>query len=685
MIKHSLQIQVLYEIAMSIGNETNLFDMLQNSLSVLLRNLNCSAGAVIEYEKKKMNGCSITPIATIPRNIDNLPVYQSALRKISSQLSSSEMAEFIKKLPDTGTVKNQFYYLIMELPGFGFLILIKANTPLEQQMIYSLKPIAEKLSGACIACRQNEKTAQLVEELKIENTERRKAEDALKKSYELFKTVLDSIDATIYVSDMNTYEIIFANQHMKNCFDHELEGEICYRIFRNERQPCAHCTNSKLINKAGNILGVYTWEDQNPITRKWYLNFDRAINWIDGRTVRLQIATDITRLKDLEGELRHSHKMESIGTLAGGIAHDFNNILFMISGNAELLLEDIPKWEPTYKSVEEIKSASMRAAGIVKQLLNFSRKTDQNLIPVDALNVIEDSLNFLRSSIPSTIEVQKKLLISNTTILADPVQINQVLMNICTNASQAMEETGGVLRIEAKIIKLDNSSAEKYLELKEDVYLNIEIIDSGPGIAPEAIDKIFDPYFTTKEFGKGSGMGLAVVHGIIKNHKGSITVNSQIGEGTTFTILLPLIDEKPHIEIKEADQQFGGLESILFVDDEASIVDMSSRMLIKNGYKVTTRTDPVEALELFRSIPGSFDLVITDMTMPQMTGVKLSEKLMEIRSDIPVIICTGHSSLIDEEKAKNLGIAGYIMKPVSMSNLTRSIRDVIDNKFCTDF
>ncbi|MCP3898377.1 MAG: response regulator, partial [Desulfobacteraceae bacterium] len=644
----------------------------------ILRNLNCSAGVILEYKKNEQNKYFAQPIFSIPRSAENIAAFRSALKKIPSQSDLAEITRFCKELPLVESIEDGFFFQVMELPNFGLLILIKANSPLEQQLINSLKPIGKKLAGACIAYRQNEKMAQLINQLKIENEERRKAEKALRESYELFKTVMDSIDATIYVADMDTYEIIFANQHMQKSFGNKLEGEICYRIFRNKDYPCANCSNTKLVDSSGKSLGVYTWEGQSIISKKWYINFDRAIKWIDGRLVRLQIATDITKLKQMEEELRQSHKMDSIGTLVGGVAHDFNNILFMISGNAELLLEDIPEWNPSYAQIEAIKSASLRASGIVRQLLNFSRKTDQNLVPIDALTVILDAINFLRSSIPSTIEVYNELPIPGVVILADPIQINQVLMNICTNAWQAMETTGGTLNIKAETITLDDD--KNYSGLSNGEYLKIEIKDSGPGITPDVIEKIFDPYFTTKKMGEGSGMGLSVVLGIIKNHNGTITVDSKPGTGTTFTILFPVIDEKPNIQIEKAEPLLSGTETILFIDDEVPITKMISQMLKKIGYNVQAKTNPIEALELFNSQPDLFDLVITDMTMPQMTGSKLSEKLKLIRPDIPIIICTGHSSLIDEKKAQELGVSGFLMKPIEKRELALAIQKVLNKK-----
>jgi len=398
----------------------------------------------------------------------------------------------------------------------------------------------------------------------------------------------------------------------------------------------------------------------------------------DGSLTCRVVMVDITENKMIAAQLHQARKMESLGTLTGGIAHDFNNLLYMIVGNTELALEDIPKWNPAYTSLEEIKSASLRAAGIVKQLLNFSRKTDEKLIPIDAVTVIKDSLKLLRSTIPTTVEINEHIPDDEIVILADSTQINQVMMNLCINASQAMEETGGTLKINIEKTIFEAKDVKAFSDLVPGNYLKITVNDTGPGISPEIINQIFDPYFTTKEIGKGSGMGLSVVQGIIKNHGGAIWVASILGKGTKFIILFPLTSEESMVEAQTTKDIPRGKETILFVDDEISITKMVKRMFERLGYKIETATTPQDALELFRSNPDHFDLVITDMTMPQMTGVKLSEKLMDIRKDIPIIVCTGHSNLVNEEKAKELGLAAYIMKPIYMQEAAQIIRKVLD-------
>ena len=392
----------------------------------------------------------------------------------------------------------------------------------------------------------------------------------------------------------------------------------------------------------------------------------------------ISIGEDITERKIIEAQLQQALKMESIGTLTGGIAHDFNNLLYMIVGNTELALEDVPEWNPGYNNLKEIKSASLKAAGIVKQLLNFTRKSDQKLNPINIIPIIKDVLKLLRSTIPTTIEIQEDLSGDDIVIFGDQNQINQVIMNLCINASHAMEDTGGIITVKARTITIEADSQRDLPEPGKGKYIEITVSDTGPGIDINIINRIFDPYFTTKEMGQGSGMGLSIVHGIVTSHDGAISVNSTLGKGSVFIILFPVIDEIPGVKADKRDEIPHGSETILFIDDEKVITDMMQQIFLKLGYKVETRLEPLEALDLFKSKPEYFDLVITDMTMPHMTGVALSKKLMDIRSDIPVIICTGHSSLIDEEKAKKLGIAGFVMKPVSMATIAKKIRKVLD-------
>ncbi len=382
----------------------------------------------------------------------------------------------------------------------------------------------------------------------------------------------------------------------------------------------------------------------------------------------------------LEGQLQQSQKMEAIGTLAGGIAHDFNNILGIIVGNTELAMDDIPGWNPAHYNLEEVRKASLRARDMVKQILSFSRQTKQEAKPVRIKTIIEEALKLIRSSIPTIIEIRQNYSAQADTILADPTQINQVLMNLCTNANHAMREKGGILEIGLKNIDLDEKDVIRYQNITPGKYVALSVSDTGHGIEPDIVDRILDPYFTTKEIDEGTGMGLAVVHGIVKNHNGAIDVYSEHGKGTTFNVLLPLIQSEILPEAISSKPLPTGTERILFVDDEKALADLGKRMLERLGYDVTVRTRSIEALEAFRAQPDKYDLLLTDMTMPNMTGKDLAQELLRIRPDFPIILCTGYSETITEDSARQFGIKSFVMKPLVMREIAVTIRQVLDPK-----
>jgi len=380
----------------------------------------------------------------------------------------------------------------------------------------------------------------------------------------------------------------------------------------------------------------------------------------------------------LETQLQQCQKMEAIGTLAGGIAHDFNNILASVIGYTELALDNTEKGTLLYDNLQEVFSAGQRASDLVKQILTFSRQADQELKPLQVQLFVREALKLIRSTLPSTIEIKQN--ISNTCglVMADATQIRQVAMNLLVNAFHAMEDNGGKLDVILKEVDLDMNDL-KDPAMVPGPYVCLTVADTGIGIDKSVIDRIFEPYFTTKEKDKGTGLGLATVHGIVKSYKGDIRVYSEPGKGSTFHVYLPVIQTRiEEKEIRVISPMERGTEQILFVDDEAQIVRIAQQMLEGLGYHVTARTSSIETLEAFRAAPDKFDLVITDMTMPNMTGVELAKKLMEIRSGIPIIICTGFSEKISEHKAETVGIRGYVMKPVLKSELSEKIRQVLD-------
>ncbi len=383
----------------------------------------------------------------------------------------------------------------------------------------------------------------------------------------------------------------------------------------------------------------------------------------------------------LEEQLRQAQKMESIGTLAGGIAHDFNNLLSPIIGYSELLLLGRAVDSTITKPIQEILTAANRAKELVKQILTFSRRSEQKLAPLIVAPVIKEALKLLRSSIPSSIEIQQNINPECGAVLADPVQIHQIIMNLCTNAYQSIVGQSGIISVSLSPVILAHADIASKVGLQPGHYLKLVVEDSGEGIDQESLKRIFEPYFTTKEKGKGTGLGLAVVHGIVKNYGGEINVYSEPGKGTRFNIYLPVVSTETPQEKENREKPLQtGTEKLLLVDDEEQITQHVQTFLETLGYQVTSCNDPTEALSLFSNDPNRFDLIITDMTMPKMSGALLSQKLLTARKDLPIIICTGFSETMDKETAKQLGIRAFLMKPVSSHDLAATIRTVLDTK-----
>ena len=382
--------------------------------------------------------------------------------------------------------------------------------------------------------------------------------------------------------------------------------------------------------------------------------------------------------EQLKVQLVHAQRMEAIGTLAGGIAHDFNNILSAIMGYTELAILDLPEASEASTNLQQILNATNRAKDVVKQILAFSRQSKEIDRPLKIGPIIKECLKLLRASIPATIEIRQNIAKESGAVVIDLTQIHQVIMNLCTNAAHAMQKTGGVLDV--SFIEMDLGLEDKFMikGLSPGKYVRITVSDTGHGIPPGLKERIFDPYFTTKGLGVGTGLGLSVAHGIVKNHGGAFSVYSESGKGSTFHVYLPRVDADV-IDVSVAKESPPvGDEQILFIDDEETLVQIGRQMLERLGYKVSTKSCSVKALEDFREDPMKFDLVITDQTMPNMTGEVLAKEMMQIRSDIPIILCTGFSHLVDQKKSQLIGIRAFLMKPLILRDLAVTIRKVLD-------
>jgi signal transduction histidine kinase len=382
--------------------------------------------------------------------------------------------------------------------------------------------------------------------------------------------------------------------------------------------------------------------------------------------------------KDLGRQLRQAQKMEAVGTLAGGIAHDFNNILSAVIGFTEMAMEDAPPDTALTYNMEQVLQAGLRAKHLVQQILAFSRQSEHEMKPVQLDRIIKEACALLRASLPTTIDIRMDIQ-TDAFIMGDPTQMHQVLMNLGTNAGHAMRDRGGRLVVILREATIEELREKGLPRMDAEAYLQLVVQDTGQGIPPTIMDRIFDPFFTTKEHTEGTGMGLSVAHGIIKSHGGLIDVESQVGRGTTFHIYLPKIMPRAKAHHHSALPLPSGSERVLLVDDETMLVDMGRQVLTRLGYQVTACTSSVEALQHFQNDPAAFDLVITDMTMPHLTGKELATALLKIKPALPIILCTGFSETITEETAKRIGIKAFILKPIVMSDLAETMRKVLDS------
>ena len=516
-------------------------------------------------------------------------------------------------------------------------------------------------------------------------TERKIADEAIRESEERFKVLFEHAPDPFYINEIDG-TLVDGNKAAEKLTGYkreELIGNNFVEIGLLADEDIPRAISLLEMNRKGEPTGpdefVLTQKDGTEV----YAEISTIPVNIDGKELVLGIARDITerkksrmKTKQLESQLRQAQKMEAIGTLAGGIAHDFNNILSVIVGYTELALEKIPTNAPLHDDFQGVLQAGERARDLVKQILTFSRQAEQDIQPVQVNLIVKEALKFLRASLPSSITIRSDIA-SEARVLADPTQIHQVLLNLCTNAKHAMRASGGVVEISLTELQ-DREVTEAHPGLAACPHLRLAVTDSGEGMSAEIRERIFDPFFTTKGKQEGTGLGLAVVHGIVKSCGGLVTVSSEPGQGSTFTVYLPISEaqEKPQAEFKGPLPV--GSERLLLVDDEKLLVDIGKEMLERYNYRVTPRTSSVEALELFKAKPDAFDLVITDMTMPNMSGLELAAEIRALRPNLPIILCTGFGDGITAAQSKAAGIKAFMLKPVPLNDLILTTRKVLD-------
>ncbi|MBN2123377.1 MAG: PAS domain S-box protein [Deltaproteobacteria bacterium] len=521
-------------------------------------------------------------------------------------------------------------------------------------------------------------------------TERKRAKEAIESAERRYRSIFENATEGIFQSTpQGAY--ISANPALARIYGYDSPEELIENITDIGRQL--------YVDPARRVEFIRRLEEEDAVTafeaavRRKGGNIAtisvnaRAVRDPEGRILFMEGSVeDVTEQREmeeartrLEDQLRQAQKMEAIGTLAGGIAHDFNNILGIIIGYAEMMeMFDAPAEGPMRSRLNEILKASHRAKDLVHQILTFSRQSEQERKPVQVAYILKETVKFLRASLPATIEIRQRIESNEGAVLADPTQMHQVLMNLCTNAAHAMREKGGVLEVFLEDEFVAPAHPEEQLDLKPGPYIKLTVSDTGSGIPEEVLARIFDPYFTTKGKGEGTGLGLAVVHGIVKTCGGAIRVASRPGEGTSFGIFFPMFEKEKGaaLPIERGPLPTGGAH-ILFVDDEKPLVDLGRQMLERLGYRVTPRTGSLEALEAFRSSPDRFDLVITDQTMPNMVGMRLAEEIKKARPDIPIIVCTGFSDALTPEKVEMAGLEGFLLKPLHIRALAETLHRVL--------
>ena len=535
--------------------------------------------------------------------------------------------------------------------------------------------------GASDYLNKSTLTSELLERSIRYALERVHTEEDLRESEEKFRSLSENAPDIIYTLGVEG-SFTYVNPAWEEIVGYGRDETLgkYFVDFMEEKDSGDHAKLFKVIRDGNKIVRSATITLINKDGSPRLFNFSGApnLNLAGEITGMVGLLKDITEHRKTEAQLRQAQKMEAIGTLAGGIAHDFNNILMAIIGHADLAKMKLPGDSEVIYNLNQVKSAGERAKRLIQQILAFSRMGEQQRIALSLTPLIKEALKFLKSTLPTSIEIRDYLEADPGIIEADATQIQQIVMNLCTNAEHAMREEGGTLHVKLIRVEADTQTALQHHELHTGPHVRLTVTDTGCGMEPETLEHIFDPYFTTKEVGEGTGLGLSVVHGIVNTHGGAITVKSAPAKGTTFHVYFPIIEKEEKLQERSEGPLPTGNERILFVDDEQVIVYIGEKTLGQLGYDVVTKANGVDALELFRADPDRFDLVITDMTMPRMTGDQFARELIKLRPDIPIILCTGFNPKISKEQAGKIGIKAFVMKPLVRRDMANIVRKVLD-------
>jgi PAS domain S-box-containing protein len=573
---------------------------------------------------------------------------------------------------DGGAISRAVFPLKEEALSFGVLVIYSeepdAFNPEARKL---LEELADDLAYGIVSLRTRQECD-------------RRADVLLEKEH-YFRSLLYNLHEDILVIDRDS-KVTDVNREYPisiNITREEIIGRHCRQV-HGCGQACVKDGDGCILHKVfttGQAQNI-RHEQLREGSRKWVDVFFSPLKDDRGNVTHvIQAIRDITQEATLRMQLRQAQKMEAIGTLAGGIAHDFNNILAIIFGYADLASSELGKEHPSYNRLQNILKAGNRAKDLIKQILAFSRRREYEKSPIQLRPIVKECLALLKAALPASIEIRQFLdvLPGYDTVLADPTQIHQILMNLCTNAGHAMQDEGGVLEVGLSAVEVtkDSPSASG---LSAGYYLQISVKDTGRGMEQKTLDRIFEPYFTTKKVGEGTGLGLSVVHGIVKSHGGEITVGSKQGIGTTFRVFLPRFED---CVIQEQRVSAGpmppmGEGTILLVDDEVLLLNALREILEQLGYLIVAKSSSTEALETFLKDPYKFDLVVTDQTMPQIAGLELSEKILQVRDNIPIILCTGFNALVTSERIEAIGIREVMMKPIESGRLATMVRNLIE-------